>query len=421
MELKSFYKNISLSGFSTAIKILSGIIITKFVAIYSGPSGLAILSNLKNTLSTLTTLSAAGIDNGITKYISSENTEEEHLRIISSSFTIALTSSLVLFLSTLLFSSKLSFFISNTDDYTLIIRIFAFFIPLSAFNLIIVKYLNGLKSYTKIISINIYSNIINVFIAIPLIVFWGLKGAVLSFITIPVISFVVTILLTKQHLYFYKNSFVLSFKNNKYLRLLLSFSLISITATILTPITQLTIRKIIIHHLDLHHAGIWDAVNVISNNYFLFVSMTMSLLVLPEFSKATTKNDLIPIIKILLFKMYPLFLFGLTILYITRGEITAILFSKDFYDINHYVGIQFVGDAIKFIGWIFGIFLISKAQTKKFIIAEMFSAINYIYITKYLINFHEMSGIFYAYILNKAISLLVVLLFSLIFLKKSFK
>jgi PST family polysaccharide transporter len=187
---------------------------------------------------------------------------------------------------------------------------------------------------------------------------------------------------------------------------------------VLTPLTQLTIRKIIIHLLDLHHAGIWDAVNLISNNYFLFVSMTMSLLVLPEFSKATTKNEIYTIIKTLLFKIYPLFLLGLSLLFFVRKEITNILFSKDFYDINFYIGLQFVGDAIKFIGWIFGIFLIAKAQTKYFIIAEILSAFTYIIFSYFLCSFFNLIGVFYAYIIDNISYTVIVLIFFFTQLKR---
>jgi len=200
------------------------------------------------------------------------------------------------------------------------------------------------------------------------------------------------------------------FLKNKYIKLLLSFSLISITATILTPITLLTIRKIIIAEFGSKHGGYWDSINMISNNYFLFISMIMSLLILPEFSKATTRKEIYTIIKVLILKIFPVFTLGLVILWLFRHTLIQLLFSKDFLQTTQYIGIHFLGDTLKFIGWISGIFLIAKAQTKYYIIAEIISALSYIIFSLIFSYLFGYKGIFYAYITDNFIYSIIAII-----------
>ncbi len=58
-----------LSGIVTAFKILSGLVTTKIMAIFVGPSGVAIVANFNNIATIFTTFANGGISSGVTKYI----------------------------------------------------------------------------------------------------------------------------------------------------------------------------------------------------------------------------------------------------------------------------------------------------------------------------------------------------------------
>ena len=57
-----------LTAISTIIKLIAGFVINKVIAIYVGPSGLAVVGQLQNFMSIITTISNGAITNGIVKY-----------------------------------------------------------------------------------------------------------------------------------------------------------------------------------------------------------------------------------------------------------------------------------------------------------------------------------------------------------------
>ena len=52
-----------------SIKIISGIVVSKFIAVFIGPEGMALIGNLRNLLSAVQSFSIAGLYNGVVKAI----------------------------------------------------------------------------------------------------------------------------------------------------------------------------------------------------------------------------------------------------------------------------------------------------------------------------------------------------------------
>ena len=62
-------KAASLNTANISLKILAGILISKFIALFIGPEGMALIGNLRNFLSTIQSISIAGLYNGFVKLI----------------------------------------------------------------------------------------------------------------------------------------------------------------------------------------------------------------------------------------------------------------------------------------------------------------------------------------------------------------
>ena len=82
-----------LSAISTAIKIIAGFVSIKIVAVYIGPSGLALMGQFQNFISMMSGIAGAGVNSGVIKYTAEHYADEEIKRKIWSS---ALQISLVL-------------------------------------------------------------------------------------------------------------------------------------------------------------------------------------------------------------------------------------------------------------------------------------------------------------------------------------
>ena len=70
-----------LTGISTVIKLVSAFVINKVIAIYIGPSGLAIVGQLQSFTSIITTFSNGAISSGIVKYTAEYQDIEDNIEI----------------------------------------------------------------------------------------------------------------------------------------------------------------------------------------------------------------------------------------------------------------------------------------------------------------------------------------------------
>ncbi|ELG0225490.1 O-antigen translocase, partial [Escherichia coli] len=66
--MSSFFKISFFSGCLTLFKMLMGFLIAKVIAIYTGPSGMALLGQLQSLVTGINGIVNAPVGNGIVKY-----------------------------------------------------------------------------------------------------------------------------------------------------------------------------------------------------------------------------------------------------------------------------------------------------------------------------------------------------------------
>src|SRR5690606_17191281 len=120
----------SLNSLSVILKIATGLVTSKVIALFIGPAGMALTGNLRNFLTSVETISTLGFQNGIVKYTTDANSEEALKRVIS---TVAISLlGIVAILSIILFFGASAFSIMIFDDsreYDFVFRILALALP----------------------------------------------------------------------------------------------------------------------------------------------------------------------------------------------------------------------------------------------------------------------------------------------------
>src|SRR3990167_1594272 len=105
------------TGLSTLIKAISTYMTWKIIAVYTGPSGLAIIEQFQNFIQICRSLSCS-LNQGIIKYVSEyKNNEEKKSRIISSAFIILLIASILVTIVLFIFSGEISKKVFNSLAY----------------------------------------------------------------------------------------------------------------------------------------------------------------------------------------------------------------------------------------------------------------------------------------------------------------
>ena len=92
----------SLNGISIIFKICIGFVTSKVIAIFVGPSGMALLGNLRNFLTSTEAFATLGFENGVVKYVAEHKKEEQKLQQTLSTILISVLS-ICIVLSVILF------------------------------------------------------------------------------------------------------------------------------------------------------------------------------------------------------------------------------------------------------------------------------------------------------------------------------
>ncbi len=96
-----------LSATAQVIRIISGLIITKVIAVYSGPSGIAVVGQLQNFLNILLMIAGDFMKTATTKYTAEYvNEDNRKFQLWSLSIKLIVISNLILFILLFLLSFK---------------------------------------------------------------------------------------------------------------------------------------------------------------------------------------------------------------------------------------------------------------------------------------------------------------------------
>ena len=403
----------SQTGISTAVRIGASFIISKVLAIFVGPAGLAVMGQFNNLANILQSLSTGGITVGVTKYISEyADDKPKQIEIINNSIKVVLICSILSTLFVALFYRFLGNYFFKSSAYDTILLVLGLTIVLFSFNSLIAAIVNGFKQFKLFVIINICTSIISLLFTSILAYFFGVQGALISFVLSPAVVFFVSWYLVRKEQWINYNFFKIK-TNNKVLKSLSSFALIAINNAVVGAIAQIAIRTFITGQMNLKVAGIWDGMNRLSAAYLLLITTSIQVYYLPTLSYIKDNKllwkEIIKTEKIVI----PITLIMFIVIFFFRSIIINILFTKEFYQMKSVFALQLFGDFIKIISWIIAYTMYAKAMTKNLIITD--NVFTFIYVaTSYFFLKHThfgLSSVYYAFILNNTIYLIFITLF----------
>jgi PST family polysaccharide transporter len=407
-------KVFSFTSIATLIKMLTGLVSVKVVSIIVGPAGIALIGQLNSFMSIVYNLASGGINSGITKYIS-ENREDvfKAKSLISTAFRITLCCSLVIGINLVLFHKEISQFVMLAEDYGYIFVILGFTICFCALNNLFISILNGYKMFRLYVNVNIITSFIGLLFMIPCVYFGGLKGALISTVTYQSIIVFATLLLIRK-LPWVKFSYFASRFDKKILIKYLHYTIMTFTAVILLPVSQLFLRRYVISNISSVEAGWWEAMNRISGIYLMIITSSFGVYYLPRLSELTDRkglqNEIFKAYKIIV----PVLIIGLTAVYLLRSLIIRLVFTAEFLPMANLFIWQLMGDFFKISSWLLAYIMAAKAMTVAFVATEMIFTGTFTFFAFLLVGINGIVGITQAYLINYIIYLL-----SMIFLFKN--
>ena len=397
-----------LNGISTVIKLVSAFVINKVIAIYIGPSGLAIVGQLQSFTSIITTFSNGAISSGIVKYTAEYQTMEQKQKIFSSSIVISLVCSLIISIVLFGFSDYLSELILKDIQYSSVFIIFGATIFLFALNMVLISILNGQKEIKKYVLVNIAGSIFSLVFTSILIMQLNLMGALYAMVLNQSVMFFVTLAFVIKSSWF-KLEYFKQGLDKESLSKLSKYSLMAIVSALTVPVSHLIIREYIGENLGWDSAGYWQGIWYISTMYLMLVTTTLGVYYLPRLSEIQDNKELRKEIfsgyKIIM----PIVILASLIIFLLKEYVILIAFSKDFMPMMELFAWQLIGDVIKIASWLLAYLMLAKAMTKVFIYTEVLFSALFVGLSILFVDKFGLVGITYAYSLNYFLYLIMMI------------
>jgi len=376
----------SLNSVATLVRMLTGLISSKVVAIQLETEGMALLGQLTSFSMILLSISGAGIRNGVTKHVAQyADSPRRYELFLSTGFWIIFTLSSLCGLVLIFGANYFAVRILKDAHYAAVFYVFGATIILYAINDLLISIINGFREFKKYVIVNIAGSVVGLIFTVVLSYGFGIYGALIAFVTYQSMVVIITLLLIARSPKFQWKMFFGSFSKTAAIRLLGYSKMAIVTASVL-PLSQWLVRDFMIVHVGKDHAGLWEAMNKISNIYLMVITTSLSVYYLPKLASLKTnkeiRNEVMTVYKLLI----PALVVFSLLLILFKYYIINILFTEKFQDMQELFMPQLLGDLLKMSTWVLGYLLVARAMTKTYIAVEVASCALFVLLSRFFIT-----------------------------------
>ena len=402
-------KVLSLNSVSVGVSFVLGLLSSKIISVFLGPSGMALMGSFRNFTAMIKSIATLGMNTSVVKLIVENKEDKEEVSIIYSTFFgVFLGLAIVLGVSVALCSIWISNWIFFTNSYTTPIQFFGLMLPLIVINVFWTSVYNSFEKFKHIISIQIISNLI-IFASTAYLIWQNnIQGGLLSVAVGEVIMFFVTYLFIRKTFSEFKFDYhQIEFK--KYLSDMQRFSIMALLSAVLVPLTLILIRDNIVSVHSIQEAGIWDGVNRLSSFYMLIFNTGLSMYYMPKLASLKTDSEFKMELKSYFKTLVPLFIGMILVILILKSYIIQLAFTKEFNKINSILIWQLLGDFFRIMTLAFGFQILVKSMLKKYFIIEFVFNFSFLILAYLWIPSRSSEGVVQAYLAANVVSFLIIL------------
>lgn len=364
-----------LNAISVLVRVGTGLVINKVLAIYVGPTGYAIIGQFQSLVAMVMGLASGAVGTGVTKYTAEYNDRPEIQRSLwRTASAMSLISSAV-GASVLFFTRDyLALWLLNDSSYASVFSWLALSLTLMVANALMLAIMNGKKAIASLVIANILGSIIGAGISLSLVIGYGLYGALVALGLGQAITCLVTVWL-------FRKACAIRWEqmwgevNLVIAKRLLGFALMAIVSAIAPSVSQMVIRDQIGSILGWDTAGLWQAMWRISDIHLMLITSTMTVYFLPRFSELppglALRREVVKAYKFVV----PLVIITSGLIYFFKNILIQSLLTSDFLQITDAIGWQLFGDIIKICSWISAYTMISHAKVRSYILSELIFAV----------------------------------------------
>lgn len=367
-----------LTSLHTAVKILSGLALNKVLAIYVGPAGLAIVGQFSNFIGIVTGIASGSTQTGVVKKIAESDSENSRRKVYSNALLIVLLLSIPSSVGIYFFSEYIAELVFFDKSYDVIVQFSAVSIIFYCLNTYLIAVLNGLRQIKLLTYLNINLSLITLVVGSVLTGIYGVKGAIAGIISVQIL---VAILFSIQVGAKYGVELIAiskQFIELKSINILIKFGGVTLISGVLSSLTLIFVRSMVIEADSLYMAGIWESASKIGVSFNMLFLTPLVIHYLPIFSKLADIQSIGKEIKKIVLFIVPVSFVIILVVHYFSYEIIVLLFSAEFSPATSILSLVLAAEVFKIIG---GLYLASFMANQIFlkpIIVDMVFSIAYV-------------------------------------------
>ena len=399
--MKRLLKVTAMTGLLTLLKMVMGFVIAKVVAVYTGPTGLAMLGQVQGVVAVLNGLINAPAANGVVRFTAEKQAEgyeacspwwKASLQwiLIIAGITIPLS---------LLLSDNVATLLFQDDSLSWVITVTACVLPLSAMGTLCNSVINGQQHFRRYVGLGMLSAIVSAALMLSMIFYANIKGALLAAALQSALIGIVMLFANLRQPWF-KIKFWWGATSVSARKSIGSYTLMAITTALTVPVSLILVRNILVEQVGWEATGHWQAVWKISEVYLSVITLALGTYYLPKLASLVGVDAIVKEIKYTAIIVLPIVCFMSFCVYFLRDVVIWLLFTDEFKDARDLFAIQLSGDVIKILAWLYAYPMISRGATSWYIPTEMFFSCLFVLLTYIFVIETGLAGVTYAYCLT---------------------
>lgn len=397
-------KLLTVTGFTamlTLLRMAAGFLVAKVVAVYAGPTGMAMLGQIQNLVSALNGIVTAPAGNAVVRFTAQNHQQGFDACAPWWRASLKWVGILLLLVMpiAILGSDFLSKLLFDSTDYSWIIVIVGLMLPLSALGSLINSVTNGMQNYKRFVALGFVSVFLSSSVMVGLIVEFHLKGALIAAALQTGLIGCILLALSLQQPWI-RIKYWWGDTGAEQKKAISGYFFMALASAICIPTSLVIVRNVLVANVGWEQAGQWQAVWKISEVYLSVITMALGTYFLPKLSCLQSKQEIRAEINQTALVVVPIISLLAMVIYFSRDGIIFLLFTESFSEARNLFFVQLLGDVVKIAGWIYAYPMLSRGMTKWFVVTEVSFSLSFVVFSCIFIFSFGVLGVVLAYLLN---------------------
>ncbi|MBO1404918.1 hypothetical protein BVJ64_15610 [Vibrio cholerae] len=409
--MKRLLKVTAMTGLLTLLRMAMGFVIAKVVAIYTGPTGLAMLGQVQSLVGSLNGIINAPAGSGVVRFTAENKVQgfEACAPWWRAALQWVLIISAIAIPVGILLAKPIASSLFKDVSLVWVVVATVCVLPFAAIGTLFNSVINGQQLYRRYVGLGMISALVSGSVMLGMIALHNIEGALLAAAIQGGLIGVVMLIANLRQPWF-KLGYWWGAVEPKARKDIGKYMLMAITSALTVPVALILVRNILIDQVGWDATGQWQAVYKISEVYLGVITMALGTYYLPRLSSLTGVDAIVSEIHKTARVIIPIVAVMAVGVYLLRDVAISLLFTEEFRSARELFAIQLTGDVIKIASWLYAYPMLSRGATKWFMGTEILFSLSFVALTYLFVANMGLKGATIAYLVNYSVYFLSICL-----------